>query len=130
MEPPTVTDRTREHPIPDRVRGLRWEIDSRHSLMCNSYGSIDLCDNQRHGIAGRITIADARRYGAALLAVVAAREGEAPAVEVRVVNWGLENAVKFAEQAATRAEGAAKELREALEQVAANIARAQAREVP
>jgi hypothetical protein len=121
---PRITDATREKPIPEHVRGLAWHIDETNRLAFNRYGSIDCYKTTSYGVQGRITIENARRYAAALTALLAAYD-QTPielAVAVVVENSSLTNAIRSAEQALTRAEEATRTLREVLEQAKSQTA--------
>lgn len=115
MTPPNITDSTPEREIPDHVKGLKFIIDDKHSLMFNSYGSLDLCNKHKYGVEGRITIENAKKYGAALLAAVAAYEQTEAPVQVEVENWMLKQNLQSAESKLSEARRAVAELESTVE---------------
>lgn len=100
--------------VPDHLYGLEFKIDDRYSLMFEDSKTICVKDKQSYSSGGRIEIGHAKRYGAALLAAVAALEGEQPPCPVVVTNWEIDMKIKQAERLIDEAKRAITELDEAI----------------
>lgn len=98
MTPVKVTNRTTETEPPESVRLKRFAIDKVHYLMANSYGGIDLCATNQHGIIGRYSLKDAKNLAVATIALVSAWEGQFTAAPVEVVDVQRELALADARE--------------------------------